>query len=568
MTAVEDNTRWNGEAWGEDERRARYAKHPAHDIRALRLANAEPFARGVTEYRQQCAKGSSNGIDFSATAARVFARARPLFASETDRGDWHCVTATAEHGQLVVHSGSEEILAGKGMVKTMNHQAYPGVTPVVTDDQVYQAVQYLVQTAAAGGKSTLFMYGMTGSGKTYSMAGIHQRAPADLFQLVGAGQKLRLQAYELVGKKCFDLLSSAADKEEVFLRVGEDGNTHVCGTTECDISTTAELQQALVQAAGQRETSATGMNATSSRSHAVYSVTLAEGGSFMMIDLAGNEANAESAGHDKERMAEAAEINASLMAVNSCLRARATGASHVPYRDSTLTRVLRNALTQADSQVAMLVCVSPACSHLERTTCTLRNAVKLLGDTALPAVLTGTIEAAETHTEAGQRPCGAVIAKKKPPAAKTAKNRKVEAMRAMALGQLFADLKESWGGNDRATWMADGWTMIRNAVLRLKLEGLIAEEQLQLLCDEVKQQLECDEFNFAAFESLCAGLAEKAQVKVSGLVKRFRARLGLPLCPKCLADFTNPAKPMDIGPTGRGVNYCGKCHGCFKAWID
>ena len=60
-------------------------------------------------------------------------------------------------------------------------------------------------------------------------------------------------------------------------------------------------------------------------------------------------------------------------------------------------------------------------------------------------------------------------------------------MRAMALGQLFADLKESWSGNNMATWMADRWTMIQNMVLQLNLEGLIAEEQLQLPCDKVKQ---------------------------------------------------------------------------------
>ena len=576
--ALAEESRWAGETWGDDERRVRYANHEAHDVRGLRLANAAVYSRGVSEYRQQCAQAARCNNEVSATAARVFARARPLFANETQRGDWDCVTASPTHGELVVHCGSEEMVAGKGMTKTMSHQTYPGVTPVVTDLQMYQAVQYLVNTATAGGKSTLFMYGMTGSGKTYSMAGIHERSPADLFQGIATGQSLQLQAFELVGKKCFDLLSptgeQSSDKEEVFLRVGEDGNTHVCGTTVCDISTPDELHQAFVQAAGQRETAATGMNETSSRSHAVYNVTLPEGGSFMMIDLAGNEANAESAGHDKEQMAEAAEINASLMAVNSCLRARASGASHVPYRDSTLTRVLRDALTQPDSQVAMLACVSPACSHFERTTCTLRNAVKLLGDFALPAVLTGRIDAGGANAEAGQTASGPAAAKKAAPAAKTAKNRKAEAMRAMALSQLFADLKESWGGRkeeaDGGTgeWPADGWTMIRDTLLRPELECLIAEDRLQVLCDEVKQQQDCGEFNFASFECLCAGLAEIAQVKTSGLVKRFRACLGLPLCEKCLAEFISPNPVrLEIGPSGRGVNYCGKCHGCMKSWV-
>ena len=94
MAAAEENARWAGEAWGEDERRARYAKHEAHDVRALRIANAEVFSRGVSEYRQQCAREARSDNEVSAIAARVFARARPLFASETERGDWDCVTAT------------------------------------------------------------------------------------------------------------------------------------------------------------------------------------------------------------------------------------------------------------------------------------------------------------------------------------------------------------------------------------------------------------------------------------------------------------------------------------------
>ena len=97
----------------------------------------------------------------------------------------------------------------------------------------------------------------------------------------------------------------------------------------------------------------------------------------------------------------------------------------------------------------------------------------------------------------------------------------------MSLSQLFADLKESWGGNHRDACAGNRWTMIRDTVLRPELECLIAEDQLQLRCDEVKQQLGCAEFNFALFEILCVGLAEIAQVKTSGLVKRIRVCLGL-----------------------------------------
>merc|ERR1719345_645691 len=80
-------------------------------------------------------------------------------------------------------------------------------------------------------------------------------------------------------------------------------------------------------------------------------------------------------------MRQAAEINSSLMALRSCLSARASGKSHVPFRESVLTRVLRDALTMQDAATAVLCCVSPACSHLERSLNTLRSAVNLTGQT-------------------------------------------------------------------------------------------------------------------------------------------------------------------------------------------
>merc|ERR1712185_81721 len=80
-------------------------------------------------------------------------------------------------------------------------------------------------------------------------------------------------------------------------------------------------------------------------------------------------------------MKQAAEINTSLMALKTCLAARASGRAHVPYRESVLTRVLRDAFTAEGAATAVLCCVSPACSHLERTLVTLRSAVHLAGQT-------------------------------------------------------------------------------------------------------------------------------------------------------------------------------------------
>lgn len=81
----------------------------------------------------------------------------------------------------------------------------------------------------------------------------------------------------------------------------------------------------------------------------------------------------------QEHMLQAKEINKSLSTLRACLRARAAGSAHVPYRESTLTRVLKDALTDPAASTALVACVSPACTHLEHSLRTLRSAMYLTG---------------------------------------------------------------------------------------------------------------------------------------------------------------------------------------------
>lgn len=337
------------------------------DKRVRRLENAKTFTQGVMAYRERTPLAEPTSVGESC----VFVRARPFFKHEKERGEWDCVSGC--DAGVVVHEGYEKVRNTRGLVKVLRHHSFPEVVRIDTDEGVYSQLQYLVERAKNGSMSTLFMYGMTGSGKTYSTNLIHKNAPHDLIS-VGPS---RLISYELIGKRCFDLLS--ANKQEVHLCVGEDGATHVQGSTVCEADTAADLEKLLGEASMRRETSATGTNATSSRSHAVYQLSTATGGTLTIIDLAGNEGNIETQYHTKEQMKEAAEINSSLMALKTCLVARASGKSHVPFRESVLTRVLRDSLTMKEAATAVLCCVSPACSHLERTLSTLRSAVNLTG---------------------------------------------------------------------------------------------------------------------------------------------------------------------------------------------
>ena len=341
--------------------------------RVRRIENARAYTQGVQAYREATVVEEPAAIrEGELPQSRVFVKARPLFEHETARGEWDCISGLRQG--VAVHEGCEKVQFGRGRVKMLQHHEFAEVSRIDTDRGLCSQLNYLVQHACAGGMATLFMYGMTGSGKTYSTNLLHESAPLELMQ---GGNTVELIAYELVGKKCFDLL--AAQKNEVYLRVGEDGATHIQGSTVYTVESAPELQSLLQQSGERRETAATGTNSTSSRSHAVYQLSITGGGTLTMIDLAGNEGNIETFSHTKEQMKEAAEINKSLMVLKTCLEARAAGKAHIPYRESLLTRVLRDALTNEASCTAVVCCVSPACSHLERSLNTLKSAVNLTG---------------------------------------------------------------------------------------------------------------------------------------------------------------------------------------------
>ena len=112
------------------------------------------------------------------------------------------------------------------------------------------------------------------------------------------------------------------------------------------------------------------------------------GGRLTLIDLAGSEATQETLFHTKEHMVQAKEINNSLATLRACLRARSVGTSHVPYRESTLTRVLKDALANPKAATALVACVSPACSHFEHSLRTLTTAMFLTGKRTSAATVT------------------------------------------------------------------------------------------------------------------------------------------------------------------------------------
>lgn len=162
------------------------------------------------------------------------------------------------------------------------------------------------------------------------------------------------------------------------LREDSDGNSVVCGVRWVEIESADQLAQLLREGNLRRTQEATRANLASSRSHAILEVRVqrtsmsagkdhtVQTGSLHMIDLAGSE-RAASTGNHGQRMVEGQHINRSLLALGNCINALGTGtARYVNFRDSKLTRILKESLG-GNCRTVMIACASPASIHFEET---------------------------------------------------------------------------------------------------------------------------------------------------------------------------------------------------------
>ncbi|CAL0307222.1 unnamed protein product [Lupinus luteus] len=280
----------------------------------------------------------------------------------------------------------------------------------VSNDEVYRVtVQPIIPTIFERTKATCFAYGQTGSGKTYTMQPLPLRAAGDLVrqlhQPVYWNQrfKLWLSYFEIYGGKLFDLLS---DRKKLCMR--EDGRQQVCivGLQEFEVSDVQIVKEFIEKGNASRSTGSTGANEESSRSHAILQLVVKRHnevkeskrnndvneaksgkvvGKISFIDLAGSERGADTTDNDRQTRIEGAEINKSLLALKECIRALDNDQTHIPFRGSKLTEVLRDSFV-GNSKTVMISCISPNAGSCEHTLNTLRYAdrVKSLSKSGNP----------------------------------------------------------------------------------------------------------------------------------------------------------------------------------------
>ncbi|XP_060551339.1 kinesin heavy chain-like [Ruditapes philippinarum] len=317
---------------------------------------------------------------------KVVCRVRPLNSSEEKAGSKFVLKFPSDETISCGGLGSE----GRGPLfstKRCSQKVFAFdrvLKPTVTQEYVYTvAAKPIVADVLSGYNGTIFAYGQTSSGKTHTMEGvlgnqdlqgIIPRIVQDIFNYIyGMDENLefhiKVSYFEIYMDKIRDLLDGSAD----IIVIDQTG------ATERFVSSPEEVMETIDEGKSNRHVAVTNMNEHSSRSHSVFLINVKQentetqkklSGKLYLVDLAGSE-KVSKTGAEGAVLDEAKNINKSLSALGNVISALAEGnKSHVPYRDSKLTRILQESLG-GNARTTMIICCSPASYNESETKSTL-----------------------------------------------------------------------------------------------------------------------------------------------------------------------------------------------------
>ncbi|OAD60456.1 hypothetical protein WN48_05428, partial [Eufriesea mexicana] len=342
---------------------------------------------------------------------QVFVRVRPINNSEQNNKSTDILEIVNDN-EIIIHEHSQDKFSRKFKFNNI-------FGPSSKQIDVYNiVVSPLLEQVLAGYNCTVFAYGQTGTGKTFTMEGINNYAnlhwhsdssagmiPRSLSHLFDKLELLEVQEYtikvsflELYNEDLFDLLSPSNDSSKIRLYedVSKKGAIIIHGLEEVTIHNTNEVYKILKKGSEKRQTAATLMNTQSSRSHAIFSITvhikenvidgeeILKTGKLNLVDLAGSE-NVGKSGAVDRRAREAGNINQSLLTLGRVITALVERAPHIPYRESKLTRLLQESLG-GRTKTSIIATISPASINLEETLSTLDYAHRAKNITNRPEI--------------------------------------------------------------------------------------------------------------------------------------------------------------------------------------
>ncbi|XP_071588190.1 kinesin-like protein KIF27 isoform X5 [Heliangelus exortis] len=334
---------------------------------------------------------------------KVAVRIRPLLSREILHNHQVCV-------RLVPHS--QQIIIGKDRVFTFDFVFGKNST----QEEVYTVcIKPLLVSLVEGYNATVFAYGQTGSGKTYTIGGGHvasvaedekgiiPRAIQELFQRISENRNVefhvKVSYIEVYKEELRDLLELETSVKELHIREDEKGNTVIVGAKEFQVECADEVISLLESGNAARHTGTTQMNEHSSRSHAIFTISICQKQStesqgntdaaqdsswksvqviaskFHFVDLAGSE-RVTKTGNTGERFKESIQINSGLLALGNVISALGDPkrkSVHIPYRDAKITRILKDSLG-GNAKTVMITCVSPSSSDFDESLNSLKYA--------------------------------------------------------------------------------------------------------------------------------------------------------------------------------------------------
>lgn len=347
----------------------------------------------------------------ASSAVRVAVRVRPLNARERARNAKCLISMDNRTQSTTIHPPDEIDLgntrAARRRIEESKTFTYDNSLWSAEPDDSHYADQTALHTclgrefvihALAGYNCCIFAYGQTGSGKTHSMMGssldpgLIPRICSEIFSSIerteNATFKVSVNYYEIYNEAATDLLLAREPRNQtrpLKVRESPEKGPYLEGLTEFQVKNEADVQAFMQVGNSARKTASTRMNDTSSRSHAVFTLTIHQTAldvksqkvvektsQFRLVDLAGSE-RASATGASGERLREGANINKSLTTLGRVISklAEPVRSGVVPYRDSILTWLLSDSLG-GNSKTAMIACISPA--DYDETVTTLRYA--------------------------------------------------------------------------------------------------------------------------------------------------------------------------------------------------
>ena len=327
---------------------------------------------------------------------KVYCRIRPENEKEHSSGLGLCLEPNSANSlkiivdNLNINTGLKDNYNDKSAQEFVYDKVFPSDTNQKTIFEI--VAKPLISAAFEGINGTLFCYGQTSSGKTYTMEGL----PTDnnlmgviprmmqlIFDTINSGSpdiefSVKCQYYQIYNEKIQDLI----DTRKTDLAIREDRNKGIWveDCTEQYVESEQEMFNFFQNGASNRAVAATKMNALSSRSHSLFAVIIyqrniitesSKTGKIYFVDLAGSEKMSKAGIEGNTMLKEAQNINKSIMTLGMVINALTKGAKHIPYRDSKLTRVLQESLG-GNSLTNLIINCSPSMINQSESLSTLR----------------------------------------------------------------------------------------------------------------------------------------------------------------------------------------------------